>query len=102
LLGRVSAGASFRQEIPEVMSMRERIGRLMGGLRPAKRPDEDRRRLQQLEERLEHLEALVEGLQDAVHRDSIRHEERMSRLERSMEPDALAKALSDDARRRGL
>ena len=59
-------------------------------------------RLERLEERLAHLEALVEGLQDAVHRDSTRHEERMAALERKTEPEALAKALSDDARRRGL
>jgi hypothetical protein len=48
------------------------------------------------------LEALVEGLQDAVHRDSVRHEERLAELERMTQPEALAKALSDDARRRGL
>jgi hypothetical protein len=58
--------------------------------------------LQRLSERLAHLEALVEGLQDSVHRDSVRHEERLAELERMMQPEALAKALSDDARRRGL
>jgi hypothetical protein len=41
--------------------------------RPGRQPHEDLKRLRQ---RLEHLEALVEGLQDAVHRDSVRHEER--------------------------
>jgi hypothetical protein len=83
------------------MSVRQRIRRLKGAVR---RPmlDEDRLKLQRLQERVAHLEALVEGLQDAVHRDSIRHEERMSGLERRTEPEALAKALSDDARRRGL
>jgi hypothetical protein len=84
------------------MSLRARIGRLSGATRLKRPRDEDRRRLEQLEQRLMHLEALVEGLQDAVHRDSIRHEERMSRLEHRTEPEALAKALSDDARRRGL
>jgi hypothetical protein len=84
------------------MSVRQRIGRLAGVGRTAKRADEDRRRLERVEKRLDHLEALVEGLQDAVHRDSIRHEERMSQLERKTEPDALAKALSDDTRRRGI
>jgi predicted nucleic acid-binding Zn-ribbon protein len=86
--GRVSGRAQIR----------ERLGRLWD----AKWQDEDRRRLDQLEQRLEHLEALVEGLQDAVHRDSIRHEQRMAELERRTEPEAVAKALSDDARRRGL
>ena len=75
-------------------SLRARVARLLGGL--------DDARVEQLEQRLTHVEALVEGLQDAVHRDSIRHEERMTRLERRTEPDAIAKALSDDARRRGL
>lgn len=84
------------------MSVRERIDRLVSAARAAKRPDEDRGRLERLEERLAHLEALVEGLQDAVHRDSIRHEERMSELERKTDPAAVAKALSEDTRRRGL
>ena len=80
------------------MNLRERIARLTQARRAAHPPDE----LRQLRERLEHLEALVEGLQDAVHRDSVRHEERMAELERKTEPEALARSLSDDARRRGL
>ena len=80
------------------MSLRERIAGLPRARRPAPEPDDLRR----LGERVGHLEALVEGLQDAVHRDAIRHEERLAELERLMQPEALAKALSDDARRRGL
>ena len=80
------------------MSLRKRIGRVSTARRSAPQPDD----LERLRKRLEHLEALVEGLQDAVHRDSIRHEQRMSELERKTEPEALARALSDDARRRGL
>jgi hypothetical protein len=79
------------------MSLRERIAGLTRA-RPAPPPDD----LQRLSERLGHLEALVEGLQDAVHRDAVRHEERLAELERMMQPEALAKALSDDVRRRGL
>ncbi|MGH2945923.1 MAG: hypothetical protein ACRDPC_06620 [Solirubrobacteraceae bacterium] len=82
------------------MSVRGRIVRLFAARR--ERQHVEPGRLRRLEERLEHLEALVEGLQDAIHRDSIRHEERMAELEHRMEPEALAKALSDDARRRGL
>jgi hypothetical protein len=78
------------------------MGKLLEATRPKQQPDEDRRRLERLEQRLEHLETLVEGLQDAVHRDSIRHEERMSELERKTAPEEVAKALSEDARRRGL
>ena len=49
------------------MSVRERIAGLMSVRRAALRPEDDRR-LRQLEE-LEHVEALIQGLQDAVHRD---------------------------------
>jgi cell division protein FtsB len=84
------------------MSPRGRIRKRLGLLRHADGPDAERRRLDRLEQRVEHLEALVEGLQDAVHRDAVRHEQRMSELERRTEPEVVAKALSDDARRRGL
>jgi hypothetical protein len=83
------------------MSLRGRIAGLLDVRRAASPPEHDRR-VEQLEERLAQIEALVQGLQDAVHRDSVRHEERMSALERRTEPEALAKALSDDSRRRGL
>jgi hypothetical protein len=81
------------------MSFRERIAKLADARRPVPGRDDD---LQRIRERLAHLESLVEGLQDAVHRDAVRHEERMAELERKTEPEILAKALSDDARRRGL
>jgi hypothetical protein len=81
------------------MNLRARIGRLSPVRRAAQQRDEG---LERLTQRLEQLEALVEGLQDAVHRDAVRHEERMADLERKTQPDALAKALSDDTRRRGL
>ena len=78
---------------------RARIAGLLATRRRGVPPDD---RLAQLEQRLHHVETLVEGLQDAVHRDSIRHEERMAQLEQKTEPEAIARALSDDARRRGL
>ena len=81
--------------------LRRRIAALVGG-GDAPAPTGDPARLQSLEQRVEHLESLVEGLQDAVHRSSLRHEERMADLERKTEPEAMAKALSTDARRRGL
>jgi hypothetical protein len=55
-----------------------------------------------LARRVDRLEAQLEGLQDAVHRDSIRRDEQQARLERKTDPDELARSLSDDARRRGL
>ena len=80
------------------MNLRERIHRLAQLRRPAQRPED----LERIKERLAHLERLVEGLQDAVHRNSVRHDERLEELERRTQPEAVAKALSDDARRRGL
>ena len=55
-----------------------------------------------LSRRVDRLEAQLEALQDAVHRDAIRRDEQQARLERKTEPDELARALSSDARRRGL
>ena|SRR5579884_373096 len=55
-----------------------------------------------LETRITHLEQLVGGLQDSVHRESSRHAKRITDLEARIEPGALGKALSDDARARGL
>jgi hypothetical protein len=60
------------------------------------------RRFDLLERRISHLEGLVEGLQDAVHRDSVRRDEEAARLERRTAPDEMARALSEDARKRGL
>lgn len=55
-----------------------------------------------LEERLTHLEQLVEGLQDSVHREALRHDKRIAELEAQIQPTALSQALSKDARERGL
>jgi hypothetical protein len=58
--------------------------------------------LQALEARIAHLEQLLQGLQDSVHRDSVRQEKRIADLESRIEPRALGRALSKDARERGL
>lgn len=58
--------------------------------------------LRSLEARITHLEQLVEGLQDSVHRESTRLNARIGELDARFQPSALAKALSDDARERGL
>jgi hypothetical protein len=57
---------------------------------------------QALAARVDQLEAMLEGLQDAMHRESSRTNQRVDDLARSVRPDQLARALSDDARRRGL
>jgi hypothetical protein len=60
------------------------------------------RRIQALEGRIDQLEALLEGLQDAVHRESVREGERIGTLEKRSEPSEISRALSRDARERGL
>ena len=64
--------------------------------------DPEREQLCALEARIAHLEALVQGLQDSVHRESMRLSKRVGGLEARTQPTALGKALSDDARARGL
>jgi cell division protein FtsB len=59
-------------------------------------------RIEALERRVNQLEAQLEGLQDAVHRDAVRRDEREGRLERKTEPQQIARSLSRDARSRGL
>jgi hypothetical protein len=71
---------------------------------PAKRapaaPEQEH--LRTLEARIEHLEQLVQGLQDSVHRESSRHAKRIADVEARLQPGELGKALSEDARSRGL
>jgi hypothetical protein len=64
--------------------------------------DHDVGRINALEKRLAHLEGLLEGLQDSVHRESLRLDRRIAELDARLEPSALAVALSRDARERGL
>jgi hypothetical protein len=49
-----------------------------------------------------HLEAELEGLQDAVYRRALAEDEQIDDLRRRTAPDQLARDLSEDARRRGL
>jgi hypothetical protein len=55
-----------------------------------------------LEARITHLEHLVEGLQDSVHRDAVRQGKRIAELEARIEPAALGRAMNKDARERGI
>jgi hypothetical protein len=58
--------------------------------------------LRALENRVAQLEQLVQGLQDSVHRESKRQTDRIAALEAQIRPEELARALSEDARTRGL
>jgi uncharacterized coiled-coil protein SlyX len=59
-------------------------------------------RIEMLERRMAHLEGVVEALEDAVHREWMRHDDRTAQLERRTQPREIARALSEDARRRGI
>jgi hypothetical protein len=45
---------------------------------------------------------MIEGLQDAVHRESIRQGKKIGQLQRDAEPSAIRRALGRDAREHGL
>lgn len=77
-------------------------GRTSEGQQASDTSDPDRARVVRLEERMAHLEQLLEGLQDSVHRESERQGKRIGELEARIEPGALGEAMSKDARERGL
>jgi TolA-binding protein len=52
--------------------------------------------------RVTELENMLQGLQDSVHRESLRTNKRITCLEAQIQPAALGRALSEDARQRGL
>jgi hypothetical protein len=58
--------------------------------------------LRSLEARVAHLEQLLEGFQDSVHRESQRQGRQIAELQAQVQPEALVAALSKDARERGL
>jgi hypothetical protein len=58
--------------------------------------------LQALEARVAHLEQLVEGLQDSVHRESERQAALIAELQEQIQPGAIGAALAKEARDRGL
>ena len=70
--------------------------------RPPPPEDLSRHTIDALEGRVSDLEVMLQGLQDAVHREAVRRDEQAARFERRIEPRELARALSDDARERGL
>ena len=64
--------------------------------------DPEAGRIDDLEARLQHLEQLVEGLQDSVHRESERQGKLIAELQTQIQPAAIQAALDQDARTRGL
>jgi hypothetical protein len=96
------------------MTMREREGLLArirqmrraaaAPVRPSNAPPVGPKldELSALETRIAHLEQLVEGLQDSVHRESERQDKEIAELAARIQPAAMNAALSKDARDRGL
>jgi uncharacterized coiled-coil protein SlyX len=64
--------------------------------------DSQAERLLALERRTAHLERLVEGLQDSVHRESERNAKLIAELQNQVEPRAMGASLAKDVRNRGL
>jgi uncharacterized coiled-coil protein SlyX len=58
-------------------------------------------RVPALEARIAHLESMIEGLQDAVHRHSRRTDARLEELRKQVDPAELSRALSAEQRKRG-
>lgn len=56
----------------------------------------------ELRTRVDLLEAQLEGLQDAIHRESMRQNERIAELARALEPGELSRTLNEYARRHGV
>jgi hypothetical protein len=59
-------------------------------------------RLKMLDERLDHLESALEGVQDAAYRREVLEDDRIDQLRRRTDPAQVARDLSRDARLRGL
>jgi hypothetical protein len=71
--------------------------------RPGTDPDDPQpERIRLLEARVAHLESLLQGFQDSVHRESKRHSELIAELQNQVEPGAMSAVLAEDARNRGL
>jgi hypothetical protein len=68
---------------------------------PAGEADQERR-IGALEQRVEYLESLLEGLQDSVHREAARHEREMKALEEKTQAPEMARAIDKYSRERGV
>jgi hypothetical protein len=59
-------------------------------------------RIAALERRIDQLESLVEGLQDAIHRDSVRRNRSIEELEAKTEPAEIMRSLERHTREKAL
>lgn len=79
--------------------MTRRLRQFARAWRPSPRPSQHD---PDLIARVERLESVVEGLQDAVYRQARQHDAAIAELRERTDPAEIARALSADARRRGL
>ncbi len=79
--------------------MTRRLRQLVRAWRPSTRPSQHE---QNLTARVEHLESVIEGLQDAIYRQAQQHDRDIGDLRKRTDPAEVARALSAEARRRGL
>jgi hypothetical protein len=86
--------------IARIRQIRDRAAAAQRPAGDAGAPEPDR--LQALEERVAHLEQLLEGLQDSVHRESERHAKMIVELQGQVEPGSMGAALAEGERNRGL
>jgi hypothetical protein len=99
---------SPRSAVPKMAVISQRVSRLWrsrsGGRRSGDRSSEVgwKQRVETLEKRMQHLEAELEGLQDAVYRRAVLEDEHIDELRTRTAPEQLARDLSQDARKRGL
>jgi uncharacterized coiled-coil protein SlyX len=63
------------------------------------KPADDR--VAALDARVSHLESMIEGLQDSVHRNAVRTDAKLDDMKRQLDPAELSRALSAEQRRRG-
>jgi hypothetical protein len=99
---RIQSPRSLPTKLADVLAGLGSVLRARFGSAPATRPASDRRRYEELRDRVERLESVVEGLQDALYRETQRQDDRIAALHARTEPDEIARALSADARKRGL
>ena len=99
---------SPRSAEPKLATITQRLSRLWrrrsDGRRSNDRSQEVgwEQRVETLEARVQHLEAELEGLQDAVYRRAVLEDEHIDELRTRTAPEQLARDLSQDARKRGL
>lgn len=79
--------------------MTRRLRQLARAWRASPEPSQNER---SLTARVERLECVIEGLQDAIYRQAQQHDREIGELRKRTDPAEIARALSADARRRGL